>query len=133
VFLQRGLIAEHGTSWLLPRLVGTGRALDLLWASERIDAVAAHAMGLVEKLCADDALLTTACDYVRRLAQTAAPAAIAETKRLVYRHLGCGYAQALQETDEAQLRFVGLPDAAEGAQALLARRAPRFARLGPVD
>lgn len=38
VFLKRGLISEHGSSWLLPRLVGTSRALDLLWMSDRIDA-----------------------------------------------------------------------------------------------
>jgi enoyl-CoA hydratase/carnithine racemase len=39
VFLKRGLVAEHGSSWLLPRLVGVSRALDLLWTSDRIDAV----------------------------------------------------------------------------------------------
>ncbi len=52
---------------------------------------------------------------VRRLAETSAPAAMAETKRLVYRHLGGNYVQALQEADRAQLKFVTLPDAAEGA------------------
>ena len=36
-FSKRGLISEHGTSWLLPRLVGTNRALDLLWSARRID------------------------------------------------------------------------------------------------
>ena len=38
VFLKRGLVAEHGSSWILPRLAGTGRALDLLWASDKISA-----------------------------------------------------------------------------------------------
>ncbi len=130
IFLKRGLIAEHGVSWLLPRLVGAGRALDLLWMSDRIDAATAHDLGLVEKLCSNDAVLEMACDYVRRLAETSAPAAMAETKRLVYRHLGGNYVQALQEADRAQLRFVTLPDAAEGAQALLEKRAPKFQRLG---
>ena len=130
IFLKRGLIAEHGVSWVLPRLVGTGHALDLLWMSDRIDAQTARDLGLVEKLCADDGVLEMACDYVRRLAVTSSPAAIAETKRLVHRHVGASYVQALQEADRAQLRFVALPDAKEGAQALLEKRAPRFARLG---
>jgi len=130
IFLKRGLIAEHGVSWVLPRLVGVGHALDLLWMSDRIDAQTARELGLVEKLCVDDEVLEMACDYVRRLAVTSSPAAIAETKRLVYRHLGAPYGQALQEADRAQLRFVTLPDAVEGARALIEKRTPRFGRLG---
>ena len=66
VFLKRGLIAEHGSSWLLPRLVGTGRALDLLWMSDRIDADTALRVGLVESVVDADALLDTAMNYIRR-------------------------------------------------------------------
>ena len=130
VFLKRGLIAEHGSSWLLPRLVGVGRALDLLWMSDKIDAAEAHRIGLVEKLVEPDALLTVACDYVKRLAVTVAPAAIAETKKLVYRHLGVGYVDALREADRSQNAFVASSDAAEGARALIEKRAPMFKRLG---
>jgi enoyl-CoA hydratase/carnithine racemase len=130
VFLKRGLIAEHGSSWLLPRMVGVGRALDLLWMSDRIDAAEAQRCGLVQSVVAHDQLLQTACDYVRRLAVTASPAAIAETKRLLYRHLGTGYVEALQEADAVQWKFVTAPDAREGATALLEKRAPQFMRLG---
>ncbi len=129
VFLKRGLIAEHGVSWVLPRLVGSGRALDLLWMSERIDAATARDYGLVEKLAPDDNVLEFACDYVKRLAATSSPAAMAETKRLIYRHLGTDYPQALKEADSAQLKFVALPDAAEGARALLEKDSPRFKRI----
>ena len=130
VFLKRGLIAEHGSSWLLPRLVGTGRALDLLWMSDRIDADTALRVGLVESVVDADALLDTATNYIRRLAVTSAPAAVAETKRLIYRHLGTGYVEALREADASQWKFVSAPDAREGAAALLAKRAPKFTRLG---
>jgi len=130
VFLKRGLIAEHGSSWLLPRLVGVGRALDLLWMSDRIDADTALRVGLVETVVDPDALLKTAGDYVRRLAVTSSPAAIAETKRLLYRHLGTGYVEALREADASQWKFVSAPDAREGAQALLEKRPPKFSRLG---
>jgi enoyl-CoA hydratase/carnithine racemase len=133
VFLKRGLIAEHGSSWLLPRLVGVGRALDLLWMSDRIDADAALRFGLVESVVAPDALMQTACDYVRRLAVTSSPAAVAETKRLLYRHLGTGYVEALREADASQWKFVGAPDAREGAAALIEKRQPKFARLGRAE
>jgi enoyl-CoA hydratase/carnithine racemase len=133
VFLKRGLVAEHGSSWLLPRLVGTGRALDLLWMSDRIDAQTAADIGLVEKLEEPDELIPAALDYVRRLAEGSAPKAIAATKQLVYRHLGMGYADALKEADRVQRRFVAAADAAEGARALLEKRAPRFERLGTAD
>lgn len=130
VFLQRGLIAEHGSSWLLPRLTNVSRALDLLWMSEKIDARQAESLGLVDRVLPDDELLDYARGYVTRLAATSPPAAIAETKRLIYRHLGTGYREALTEANEAQNRFVVGPDAVEGARAFLEKRAPRFRRLG---
>ena len=130
VFLKRGLIAEHGVSWILPRLVGTGRALDLLWMSDKIDADEALALGLVDKVVEPDQLIANACDYVKRLAVTSAPAAVAATKRLVYKHLGVGYVDALREAEVIQNQFVAAPDAAEGATALIEKRAPRFKRLG---
>ena len=101
-----------------------------MWASDRIDAQTALRIGLVEQVVAPDELVATACDYIRRLAVTSAPAAIAETKRLVYRHLGVGYVDALREADRSQSAFVAGNDAVEGARALLDKRAPVFKRLG---
>ncbi len=130
VFLKRGLIAEHGSSWILPRLVGTGRALDLLWMSDKIDATTALDLGLVEKLVEPDKLISVACSYLERMAETSAPLAIAETKRLIYSHLGKGYVEALHEANESQNRFIAAPDASEGAKALIEKRQPNFKRLG---
>lgn len=129
IFLQRGLVAEHGTSWVLPRLLGPGRALDLLWTSRRIDAQEAERCGLVEYAVEGD-VVAAACDYVRTLATVASPAAIAATKRMVYEHLGLGFPDALRDADETAWAAVAAPDATEGARALLERRAPRFGRLG---
>lgn len=133
VFLKRGLIAEHGSSWILPRLVGTGRALDLLWASDKVGAEEALRLGLVDRVVAPDTLIDDCCDYIEKLAATAAPAAMAETKRLVYGHLGKGYAEALSEAEVSQNAFVARDDAREGAMALIEKRAPRFERLGGVQ
>ena len=133
VFLKRGLIAEHGSSWILPRLMGTGRALDLLWASDRVDAQQALQLGLVDRLVSPESLLEESVAYIEKLAATSAPAAMAETKRLVYRHLGMGYEAALREAEISQNLFVASDDAKEGAQALLEKRAPQFSRLGDQD
>ncbi len=130
VFLKRGLIAEHGTSWLLPRLLGPGRALDLLWTSRRIDAAEALAAGLVEHVVPADELIDRACAYVREIADAAAPAAIAATKRMVYEHLGLGYPDALRDADREQWAAIDREDSTEGARALLEKRAPNFRRLG---
>ncbi len=129
IFLKRGLVAEHGSTWLLPRLVGTGRALDLLWSSDRIDAREAHRIGLVEKVTADDNLIETAQEYIRNLTACAAPLSMAETKRMVYRQLAMGYREALRETEPIQNRFAVGDDAKEGARALLEKRSPAFRRL----
>ena len=130
VFLKRGLIAEHGSSWILPRLVGTGRALDLLWASDKVGADEALQLGLVERVTEADNLVGEAVAYIEKLATTSAPAAIAASKRLVYGHLGKNYREALEEAEIIQNEFVARDDAREGAMALIEKRAPNFERLG---
>ena len=130
IFSKRGLISEHGTSWIMPRLVGVGRSLDLLWTSRRIDAEEALRTGLVEYLCEPDELVDRACAYVCDLADTVSPQAIADIKRLVYRHAGMAYPDALIEADAATYAALDRQDSSEGAIALVEKRAPRFQRLG---
>ena len=130
IFLKRGLIAEHGMTWVLPRVLGPGRALDLLWTSERIDAARALEVGLVEYVFEAEKLVGEAKQYIRRIAASSAPRTIAETKELVYRHMGTGYEEALREADTVQWAAVARPDATEGARALLEKREPQFERLG---
>lgn len=133
VFLKRGLIAEHGSSWLLPRLVGVSKTLDLLWMSDKVSAAQAREIGLVDKVFEPDQLLVSAKDYIRRLSETSAPKAIGASKHLVYRHLGAGYADALRDAERVQNEFVAAPDSTEGAASFMERRKPRFERLGSDD
>ncbi|MGH2632202.1 MAG: enoyl-CoA hydratase/isomerase family protein [Tepidiformaceae bacterium] len=130
VFLKRGLIAEHGMSWLLPRLVGPGAALDLLWTSKRIDAAEAHRIGLVDYVCEPGELLGRARAYIAEIASNAAPLAVADTKRLVYSHMGAAYPDAFRDADTAQWQALARPDALEGSRALLEKRTAVFQRLG---
>lgn len=133
VFLKRGLIAEHGSSWLLPRLVGVSKALDLLWMSDKISAAQALDLGLVDRVFAASDLLVEAQQYVTRLSKISAPQAIAATKRMVYDHLGTSYELALHDADRMQTKFVVAPDAKEGAAAFMERRSPQFAPVGEAN
>jgi enoyl-CoA hydratase/carnithine racemase len=130
VFSKRGLISEHGTTWIVPRLVGAGRALDLLWSARKVGAEEAHRIGLVEHLAEPDGLLATARQYVVDLAEQVSPASMRDTKRLVYRQLGQLYAEALAETDALQWESMDRFDAKEGATSFVERRPPAFPRLG---
>ena len=130
VFSKRGLIAEHGTTWIVPRLLGHGRALDLLWSSRRVDADEALRIGLVEYVVEPDELLAAARRYVTDLAEQVSPASLADTKRLVYHHLGLGYPEALREAEVVQWQAMDRVDSTEGVRSLLERRPPAFPRLG---
>jgi len=130
VFTKRGLIAELGTTWTLPRLIGTGNALDLLWSSRRVGAREAYRLGLVERVTAPEALLDSARAYVVDLAEQVSPAAVADIKRLVYEGTGMEIEAALATAFDATVLAARRPDAREGAVAFVERRAPRFPRLG---
>ena len=126
VFSKRGLIAEHGTSWVLPRLLGSSRALDLLWSSRRVNADEALRIGLLDRVVPADELLQAIVAYVDELAAQISPSAIAVMKSQVWRHLSEPLLPALADADrltQAQLKH---PDAYEGAMALIERRAPNF-------
>jgi enoyl-CoA hydratase/carnithine racemase len=130
VFSKRGLVAEHGTTWLLPREVGLADALDLMWSSRKIDAADAERIRLVQRVVEPDQLLPTARAYIEDLAANVSPASLADTKRMVYAHSGQELRPALIDADEATWAAVARPDAREGAQSLLERRPPAFDRLG---
>jgi len=130
VFSKRGLIAEHGMTWLLPKAIGTASALDLLWSSRKVDAEEALRIGLVQRVVAPERLIDEAVEYIELLAATVSPASMADTKRLVYEGAGQEMAQAFREADEATYLGLDRPDAAEGAASFLEKRPPRFPRIG---
>jgi enoyl-CoA hydratase/carnithine racemase len=126
VFSKRGLIAEHGTSFLLPRLVGTSRALDLLWSSRRFDAAEALRIGFVDRVVPADRLLDEACAYIRDLAANVSPRSLAVIKAQVYGHLSLGMEAAIRHSDKIMTEALTHPDATEGVASFVERRPPRF-------
>jgi enoyl-CoA hydratase/carnithine racemase len=83
-FARRGLIAEHGISWMLPRIVGHANALDLLMSARRVSSEEALRIGLVNRLYPADQLREQTYAYARDLADFVSPSAIAVIKRQLY-------------------------------------------------
>jgi enoyl-CoA hydratase/carnithine racemase len=132
VFSKRGLVAEHATSWLLPRLVGTGRALDLLWSSRRVSGAEAVEIGLAERLAESGQVLAMAIAYVQDLAESTSPRSLQITKELVSAHWSASFETAASEGQRATMLSLRQRDFAEGVASFLERRAPKFERLGEV-
>ena len=127
IFSRRGLIAEHGTSWLLPRMVGLSRALDLLWSSRKVDAAEAYRIGLADRVAPAARLVAEVEAYVADMAATVSPRALAVIKRQVHRHLEMSLVEAAVESDGLMTKALAHGDAKEGAMSFVERRPPRFA------
>ncbi|HEX7165938.1 MAG TPA: enoyl-CoA hydratase-related protein [Acidimicrobiales bacterium] len=130
-FGRLGLPAEHAVSWVLPRLVGTARAADLLFSSRVVLAEEAEAMGLVNRTLPAEELLPFTLDYAKRMAAEISPWSLRAMKRQLY-------ADVIGDLDTAARRAVELMDESftgvdfkEGVAALTEKRAPVFAPLAP--
>ena len=128
-FSQRGLVAEWGISWMLPRLVGTAVALDLLFSARKVTGTEAAALRVVNAALPRDQVLAHAQQYIRDLAATASPTSLAIMKRQVYQQLHAGLLGAEREARELMVASFGRPDFREGVQSYLHRRSPSFERL----
>ena len=129
-FAQRGLIAEWGLGWLLPKLVGPSVALDLLMSSRRVNGAEAKDLGLLNHLVDDpDELLNWCRNYITELAEKCSPTSIAIMKQQVYSHLHVGMGVAEAEAAQLMVESFGRPDFAEGVQSFIEKRSPSFSRI----
>ena len=128
-FAGRGLVAEHGVSWLLPRLIGSSRALDILWSARRFDGVEADKLGLADRLCDTGTAVQAARDYIAELARSVSPTSIMVIKQQVYRHLTMSLGPAMEETNRLMEESLGRPDFREGVRSFLEQREPAFKRV----
>jgi enoyl-CoA hydratase/carnithine racemase len=129
-FARRGLVAEHGMSWVLPRLVGPARALDLLFSARIVLAEEALELGLVNRVFPVDDLLEETLVYARDLAVNCSPASMAAMKKQVYGDLERELAPALENANRLMVESLQAPDFVEGVTSFVEKREPNFAPLG---
>jgi enoyl-CoA hydratase/carnithine racemase len=125
-FARRGLIAEHGVSWMLPRLVGLQNALDLLLSARKIDAHDALRMGLVSQVLPAPSLMPGVLGYARELADFVSPRSMGVIKRQLWQAQFQGLAEATAVAEEEMRKSFGAEDFKEGVAHFLEKRAPRF-------
>ena len=129
-FSRRGLIAEWGSSWLLPRLVGPAHAADLLYSARKVDAREAERMGLVNKVVEHDALLDHARAWIVEVAESCSPTSVSIMKRQLWKDASAELGPAHDEAVRLMLESFQRPDFSEGVQSFLDGRAPQFRRIG---
>ncbi|MEM6701932.1 MAG: enoyl-CoA hydratase [Acidobacteriota bacterium] len=128
-FANRGLVAEHGVSWMLPRLIGPANALDLLWSGRKFLADEAQQLGVVNRVCPADSLLDESRAYLEMLAANSAPNSLRSIKAQVYRHLNMGLGDSMRETNDLMAESLQHEDFKEGVNSYLERRPPKFERV----
>ncbi|MDX6625204.1 MAG: hypothetical protein QOE56_193 [Solirubrobacterales bacterium] len=129
-FVRRGLIAEYGCAWLLPRLVGIGRATDLLVSGRVVLGAEALEFGLVDFVEDAESVVDAAVAYAADLAENCSPASIAVIKEQLRRALDQSLDEALAEAGTQMRDSFSRPDVKEGVASYLESRSPRFEPLG---
>ena len=126
-FSRRGLIAEHGIDWILPRIVGFPNALDLLLSARKIDSDAALRMGLVNEVFPAASFMGDVMNYAKELANKVSPRSMRVMKEQLYgtqmsRDLGA----AVTNGNAEMLESFASEDFKEGVAHFVEQRAPAF-------
>ena len=129
-FSRRGLIAEYGSAWLLPRLVGTSVAMDLLLSARVFLSEEAHELGLANRVVAGADLMNETMDYAKEMAASCSPASLAVMKKQVYGAWEQTLEAASTESFERMVHSLQGPDFVEGVQSYVQRRPAAFQPLG---
>jgi enoyl-CoA hydratase/carnithine racemase len=132
-FVQRGVVTELASTYILPRLVGIARASDLLLTGRIFLGEEAAQLGVVNEALPREQVLPRAHEIARYIVEKCAPASVALTKRLIWEHLGYDGPYRASEREARGLALLGrMPDAAEGVVSFLQKRKPEW-KLGPGD
>ena len=125
-FAQRGLIAEYGMAWMLPRLVGHANALDLLFSARMIDAAEALRMGLVNQVYPRETFLEEVQKNAAYLASNVSPRSLRVIKRQVYEAMFQTLAESFESSEQEMLTSLECEDFKEGVAHFVEKRSPVF-------
>jgi enoyl-CoA hydratase/carnithine racemase len=125
-FARRGLIAEHGISWLLPRMVGMANAADLLYSARKVRPHEALAMGLVNRVIPHAEFEAEVMAYARMLATEVSPRSLGEMKREIWNGLFQTLAEATDAANADMQRSFTSEDFKEGVAHFVEQRPPAF-------
>ena len=125
-FSRRGLIAEHGISWMLQRIVGLSNALDMLFSARMVDTPEAFAMGLVDRVFPEEKLMEGVMAYAAELVTYVSPRSLGVMKKQVYEAQFQTLAEATTAADEEFVLSLDSDDFREGVAHFLEKRLPSF-------
>ncbi|WP_101949035.1 enoyl-CoA hydratase [Mycobacterium sp. 3519A] len=128
-FARRGLIAEYGISWILPRVIGRGAALDLLLSGRVFLADEAAQLGVVNEVVLPDELVPRAIAYAEDIAANCAPSSLAVIKQQVYADTMRDVFEASDRAEKLMHSSMLRPDFIEGITSFFEKRQPNFPPL----
>ena len=130
-FARRGLIAEYGLSWILPRMIGHSAALDLLLSGRVVVGEEALRLRLVDRLSEPGRVVDDAVAYAEELAAYSSPWSMATIKAQVQADEDRSFAHAVAAAEELMIASFYRPDVEEGVHSHIQGRAPAFPPLEP--
>ncbi len=125
-FAKRGLIAEYGAAWLLPRIVGLANALDLLLSARMVDANEAFRIGLVNRVIPQEQFMDGVMQAAGELANTVSPRSLRVIKRQVYNAQLQTFGEAMDVAEQEMYQSLTCDDFREGVAHFVEKRAPAF-------
>jgi enoyl-CoA hydratase/carnithine racemase len=125
-FSRRGLIAEYGMSWMLPRIVGLTNAIDLLFSGRLVDAQEAKEIGLVNRVFPESGLMAGVMAYASELAAMVSPRSLRVMKKQIWDAQMQSLAEAIDVADKEMALSIESEDFREGVAHFIEKRLPAF-------
>jgi len=125
-FAKRGLIAEYGLAWMLPRLIGPANALDMLFSARLVDASEALQMGLVNRVFPQDSFMHGVNAYAQELANNVSPRSMGIIKAQVYNAMFQTLGEAFETAEQEMVKSLQCEDFKEGVAHFVEKRPPVF-------